>query len=86
MFNINDAFINALQEQEHNLRTPYDRSRGQINSIVELCDEIKTKTGKDIAFNNIEANNYKLIIDGKEFSFTIYRDVINALNVLMLFI
>lgn len=85
MFNINDAFIEALNE-DHIIRTPYDRSRGQIDNIISLCNEIKDKTNKDIIFDNSYSNHYKLIIDDKEFTFTVYKDVINTLNMILLFI
>lgn len=84
-FNIQDATVQAISNtlNEHNLRTPYDRSKGQINQIITLCDEYTSKTGKSIDFDNTWANHYKLILDGNEFEFTMYRDVINALRLLL---
>lgn len=68
---------------EHTLRAPYDRSKGQIDQIISLCDECKNKLGKEIVFDNTWANHYKLIVDGNEFEFSMYKDVINALKLLL---
>ena len=70
----------------HNLREPYDRSRGQVEDIIKLCDIIYEKTGKKISFDNEYANHYKLTLDNKEYTFTVYRDVIAALNLIVEFI
>lgn len=86
MFTINDAYINAMNEGAHNLRAPVDRSRGQIDSIIALCETIQEKTGKEVTFDNTYSNHYKISIDNSEYEFTVYRDVINALNLILLFI
>lgn len=86
MYTINDAYIEAMNEGAHNLRAPVDRSRGQIDNILSLCQDIKDKTGKEISFDNTYSNHYKLIIDDQGYEFNVYRDVINALNLLLLFL
>lgn len=67
----------------HNLKEPYDRSKGQINQILELCDEISSKTGKQISFDNSRGfNHYILVLDNEEYDFNLYRDVIAALKMI----
>lgn len=67
----------------HNLKEPYDRSRGQIKQITDLCDAISAKTGKEITFDNSRGfNHYVLIMDGEEYDFNLYRDVIAALTII----
>lgn len=85
MYNINDAYINVLNE-DHNIRAPYDRSRGQIDNILNLCDTISEKIGRTITFDNTYSNHYRLNIDDKNYEFGVYRDVINALEILISFI
>lgn len=86
MYTINDAYIEAMNEGAHNLRAPVDRSRGQIDNIISICQTIQDKTGKEIIFDNTYSNHYKLIIDDRELEFTVYKDVINALNLILLFL
>lgn len=72
-----------LKEIEHNIKEPYDRSKGQIKQIIDLCDLINKKTGKEIKFDNTRGwNHYVLIMDGIEYDFNIYRDVIAALKLI----
>ena len=76
-----------ILKETHNLKEPYDRSKGQIKQITDLCDAISTKTGKEITFDNSRGfNHYVLVIDGEEYDFNLYRDVIAALNILSKFI
>lgn len=84
-FNIQDATIQALLSKlnEHTIKEPYDRSKGQIGQIIELCKMYNEKTGKNLDFDNTIANHYKLILDGAEFEFTMYKDVINALKFIL---
>lgn len=73
-----------LKEIEHNIREPYDRSRGQIKQVIDLCSLVYEKTGKEISFDNSRGfNRYILILDGKEYSFNLYRDAINALEMIL---
>lgn len=84
-FNIQDATVQFLANRlnEHTIKEPYDRSKGQIGQILELCKMYSEKTGKDLDFDNTRANHYKLILDGNEFEFTMYKDVINALKFIL---
>ena len=84
-FNIQDATIQAITGtlNEHTLKQPYDRSKGQIDQIVALCEECKSKLGIDITFDNTWSNHYKLTANENEFEFTMYKDVINALKLLL---
>ena len=75
--------VRVLNEIEHNLREPYDRSKGQIKQITDLCERIKDKTGKEISFDNHRGfNHYVLVHDGVEYDFNLYRDAIAALELL----
>ncbi len=76
-----------ILKEVHSIKEPYDRSRGQIKQITDLCDTIYQKTGKEITFDNTKGfNHYVLVIDGEEYDFNLYRDVIAALNILIKFI
>lgn len=79
--------IKVLNEIDHVIKEPYDRSKGQIKQITDLCERIKNKTGKEITFDNRRAfNHYILMLDGVEYDFNLYRDVIAALELLDKFI
>lgn len=79
-----ETLSTKILKETHNLKEPYDRSRGQIGQIVQLCDEIKQKTGKEITFDNSRGfNHYILIVDGVEYDFNLYRDVIAALKIIL---
>ena len=78
-----ETLSTKILKETHNLKEPYDRSRGQIKQITDLCDAIYEKTGKEIIFDNTRGfNHYVLIIDGEEYDFNIYRDVIAALTII----
>lgn len=85
-FNMQDAIVQSITDtlNEHNIKPSYDRSRGQVAQIVELCNEYTSRFGRELIFDNEYANHYKLILDGKEYEFLIYKDVINALNMLLI--
>ena len=79
--------MNTSTKIIHNIKEPYDRSKGQIKQITDLCNLIKEKTGKEIIFDNTRGwNHYVLVMDGIEYDFNIYRDVIAALELLVKFI
>lgn len=68
----------------NNIKEPYDRSKGQIKEILDLCNSIKEKTGKEISFDNTKGfNHYILFLDGNEYDFNLYRDVIAALKLIL---
>ena len=76
---------NLIKElNEHEIREPYDRSKGQIKQVVDLCNAYSEKTGNEITFSNAYANHYTLTVNGEVFEFNIYRDVINALKLALL--
>ena len=83
----NDSIENItakmILQEEHNLRPPYDRSKGQIQQIVDLIDNIKEITGKEIQFDNTWSNHYKLMFNDEIYEFNIYKDVINALKLII---
>ncbi len=60
-------------------RQIYDK----INTIKDLLTYIQFHYDLDIAFDNRQTNNYKLIVFDKEFLFNDYNGVINALNFLI---
>ena len=73
----------------------HDKQRGKFHTILTFYIENKTIYleltpqstkpwyGKEIVFDNTWANHYKLIVDGNEFEFSMYKDVINALKLLL---
>lgn len=78
-----ETLSTKILKETHNLKEPYDRSRGQIKQITDLCDAISAKTGKEITFDNSRGfNHYVLIMDGEEYDFNLYRDVIAALTII----
>lgn len=75
--------IHVINEIEHSIREPYDRSKGQVKVIIDLCEKIKEKTGKEISFDNTRGwNQYVLTLDGAEYVFSLYSNVIAALELL----
>ena len=80
--NIQDATAKELAE--HEIREPYDRSRGQIQQVLDLCEQYKNKYNKEITFSNTWANHYKLTVNEQDFEFTVYKDVINALKLALI--
>lgn len=82
-----ETLSTKILKETHNLKEPYDRSKGQIKQITDLCDTISAKTGKEITFDNSRGfNHYIIRLDGEEYDFNLYRDVIHALNILSKFI
>ena len=78
-----ETLSTKILKETHNLKEPYDRSRGQIKQITDLCDAISAKTGKEITFDNSRGfNHYILILNGEEYDFNLYRDVIAALTII----
>lgn len=82
---IDEVKSRSLNE-DHNIKSPYDRSKGQVSLIIELCDSLSEQTGKQISFDNTWANHYKLTVDNSVFSFTTYKDLINALEIIKIII
>ena len=84
-FNMQDAIVQSITGtlNEHNIRPAYDRSKGQIDQVLELCNKYSDKTGNDLVFDNLYANHYKLILNNIEYEFTTYKDVTNALLLML---
>lgn len=75
---------NILTEIEHNIRRGFRSDiNSQLDEIISLIDQVKDKTGLDIMFDNSIANHYKLILNGKEYEFNLYRDLKNALLLIL---
>ena len=75
---------NILTEIEHNVRRGFRSDiNAQLDEIISLIDQVKDKTGLDIIFDNSIANHYKLIVNGKEYEFNLYRDLKNALLLIL---
>lgn len=78
-----DKLTSKVNESNHMVREPYDRSKGQIQQIIDLCDSIESKTGENIVFDNTRGfNHYVLIYKGETYDFNLYRDAIAALKML----
>lgn len=52
----------------------------KLERIEELIDKLKLHYDNNVEFDNTYPNHYKLIVWGKEFEFSTYNDVINALE------
>ena len=75
---------NILTEIEHNVRRGFRSDiNAQLDEIISLIDQVRDKTGLDIMFDNSIANHYKLILNGKEYEFNLYRDLKNALLLIL---
>ena len=75
---------NILTEIEHNVRRGFRSDiNAQLDEIISLIDQVRDKTGLDIIFDNSIANHYKLILNGKEYEFNLYRDLKNALLLIL---
>lgn len=73
-----------LTEIEHNVRRGFRSDiNAQLDEIISLIDQVRDKTGLDIMFDNSIANHYKLILNGKEYEFNLYRDLKNALLLIL---
>lgn len=83
----NDYYNKPFNESfNHELREPHDRSKEKIDRILALTDELYSKSGKEINFNNKIPNKYTLTLDGETYTFYVYQDIINALELLNKFI
>lgn len=80
--------MNLYESLQHNLRTPRNTASvdAKINKILSLCEEVYSKTGKEVTLDNTWPNHYILNIDGQQFVFDLYNSVIAALELLLLFI
>lgn len=73
-----------FNEVEHIVRRGFRSDvNAQLDEIIKLIDEISSKTGLAIQFDNSIGNHYKLIVNGKEYEFNLYRDLKNALLLML---
>lgn len=71
-------------EVEHVVRRGFRSDvNAQLDEIIRLIDEVSTKTGLEIQFDNTIGNRYKLLVNGKEYEFNLYRDLKNALLLML---
>jgi len=84
-FNLQDAIVQSITGalNEHTIRPAYDRSKGQIDTIISMCDEYTKRFGKELVFDNTYANHYTLVLNDVRYEFNTYKDVINALQMLL---
>jgi len=70
--------------RKHNLKRGFQSNvNSQIDEIVALLDEISSK-GLELIFDNTATNHYKLIdSNGKEYEFSLYKDVKNCLLLIL---
>lgn len=73
-----------FNEVEHIVRRGFRSDvNAQLDEIIKLIDEVSSKTGLTIQFDNSIGNHYKLIVNGKEYAFNLYRDLKNALLLML---
>lgn len=73
-----------FNEVEHIVRRGFRSDvNAQLDEIIKLIDEVSSKTGLTIQFDNSIGNHYKLIVNGKEYEFNLYRDLRNALLLML---
>lgn len=73
-----------FNEVEHIVRRGFRSDvNAQLDEIIKLIDEVSSKTGLTIQFDNSIGNHYKLIVNGKEYEFNLYRDLKNALLLML---
>jgi hypothetical protein len=73
-----------LNEIDHTIRRGYRRDvNAQLDKIVELIDKINETKGVEIVFDNSVNNRYTLVLNGKVYEFNLYRDIINALTLIL---
>lgn len=80
--------MGLYESLNHNLRTPRNTAPvdEKINKILSLCEEVSSRTGRDVTFDNTWSNHYTLIIDGQKFVFGTYGSVIDALELVLVFV
>jgi hypothetical protein len=80
--------MDLFESLNHNLRTPRNVAPvdEKINRVLSLCEEVSSRTGKDISFDNTWTNHFTLSVDGQKFIFNTYSSVVDALELLLVFI
>lgn len=81
--NIGSEIINKINE-EHSIRRGFNsKVNAQLDEIIELLDRVKNEKGIELRFDNSIPNHYKLELNGDIFEFSLYRDVRNALLLML---
>lgn len=81
--NIGSEIINKINE-EHSIRRGFNsKVNAQLDEIIELLDRVKNEKGAELRFDNSIPNHYKLELNGDIFEFSLYRDVKNALLLML---
>lgn len=81
--NIGSEIINKINE-EHSIRRGFNsKVNAQLDEIIELLDRVKNEKGTELRFDNSIPNHYKLELNGDIFEFSLYRDVRNALLLML---
>ena len=82
--NIGSEIINKINE-EHSIRRGFNsKVNAQLDEIIELLDRVKNEKGIELRFDNSIPNHYKLELNGDIFEFSLYRDVKNALLLMLI--
>ena len=81
--NIGSEIINKINE-EHSIRRGFNsKVNAQLDEIIELLDRVKNEKGIELRFDNSVPNHYKIELNGDIFEFSLYRDVRNALLLML---
>ena len=81
--NIGSEIINKINE-EHSIRRGFNsKVNAQLDEIIELLDRVKNEKVIALRFDNSIPNHYKIELDGDIFEFSLYRDVRNALLLML---
>ena len=71
-------------DKGHNIKRGYRTDiNEQIDEIIKTIEKVEKKFNVKIMFDNTRANKYTLTINDNNYSFSLYRDVLNALNMLL---
>ena len=81
--NIGSEIINKINE-EHSIRRGFNsKVNAQLDELVELLNRVKEEKGIELRFDNSIPNHYKIELNGNIFEFSLYRDVRNALLLML---
>ena len=81
---IRNDIINRINEEEHNIRRGFNsKVNAQLDELVKLLNRLKEEKGIALRFDNSTPNHYRLELNGNVFEFSLYRDVKNALLLML---
>ena len=77
--------IETIEVEASDDRTPKEFTMldQELDEIIELLDRVKNEKGIALRFDNSIPNHYKLELSGDIFEFSLYRDVRNALLLML---